>query len=106
MSCSSLYNKSCPEPVTTITISQTFLTLGGTTAIIEDYSETLTVDTVSVTLPYAPITGYAIEVYVNGLRQKLTDDYSISGTSGTIITFVNTLGSGDVVVVHYAHETA
>jgi len=60
---------------------------------------TVTAGSTDVTLAHTPLSG-SERVYLNGLRMKVSDDYSISG--GTI-SFVSALQSDDTVVVDYVY---
>lgn len=51
----------------------------------------------SFTITTAPVTG-TLRVYINGVRQKVTDDYTLSGTT---ITFVTPPLTGDKLLVDY-----
>ncbi len=51
----------------------------------------------------ASYVGSTISVYVNGIRQKKTTDYTES--SATTITFTTAPSTGDVILVDYQHAT-
>jgi len=63
-------------------------------------SPTVTNNTYTVTLAQTPKAGTAVHVYLNGLRQQYTEDYTRSGTT---ITFVGKLRTNDVVLVDYVY---
>lgn len=63
----------------------------------ETPSGTVNSSNTSFTLANTPITG-TVKVYKNGLRQTLTTDYTISGTT---ITFVTAPSTGAVLKVDY-----
>ena len=52
----------------------------------------------SFTLSSLPHSAKAVDVYINGLLQRLTTDYTISGS---IVSFVIAPSSGQVVYVSY-----
>jgi hypothetical protein len=56
---------------------------------------------VTFTLATAPITG-SLQLYINGIRLKLTDDYTITGGTITMGTAPN---SGDILLADYATST-
>lgn len=56
---------------------------------------------VTFTLATTPITG-SVQLYINGIRLKLTDDYTITGGTITMGTAPN---SGDILLADYATST-
>jgi len=52
-----------------------------------------------VSLANTPTVG-TLRVYLNGIRQAPTDDYSLSGTT---VTFVGALTAGDKIIVDYKY---
>ncbi len=109
MSCCQCYNRSCPQPVGTITFTQNIFEIDGVAAIIETQEETgigiVGADPV-ITLDNVALTGFEIEVYINGVLQSLTTNYSIN-TARTKVTLVDmTLEASDVVQIRYAHQVA
>lgn len=91
---------SCPEAVSDITINQTVLNLADGEAQV--VNEPFTGETgLTITLGNTPVTGFIPVVTRNGVMQKATRDYSISGTT---VTFVETLVADDTVIVRYAYE--
>jgi hypothetical protein len=56
---------------------------------------------VTFTLATTPITG-SLQLYINGIRLKLTDDYTITGGTITMGTAPN---SGDILLADYATST-
>lgn len=71
----------------------------GTTAFVFNETPTGTVNGVntSFTIANTPLTG-SVKVFVNGLRKKLTTDYSVSGTT---ITFVDIPATGSDIIIDY-----
>jgi len=59
---------------------------------------TVTNNSYTVTLANTPKAGTAVHVYLNGLRQQYTADYTRAGTT---ITFVDKFRTNDVVLVDY-----
>ena len=105
MSCCQCYNRSCPQPVGAITFTQNIFELDGVAAIIETQEETGIVGADPViTLDNVALTGFEIEVHINGVLQSLTTNYSIN-TARTEVTLVDmTLEATDVVQIRYAHQ--
>jgi len=96
--CSSTYNGACPSPVQEVNVHQTFLSLADGSGMVEvfnsdDFSGT------TLTLPYTPLLGYTVQVFVNGLLQGNVTHFTISGNT---ITFNNTLSHEAVQVVYAA----
>lgn len=75
------------------------LTLVGSSAFVDGETPTGDIDDLNAEYELAntPITG-SVHVYLNGLRQKVTDDYTISGTT---ITFVTPPTTGDIILCDY-----
>jgi hypothetical protein len=57
-------------------------------------------NTYTVTMAYTPVSNTILRVYLNGVRQKYTDDYTRAGTT---ITFVDKLKTNDVVLLDYRY---
>lgn len=94
MSSPRTFNGSTPAEAASVTINQTIYQVGGGTGVISVYRDSSFSGTL-LTLPYTPVAGYEIMVFVNGVLQSNTTDYSISGAD---ITFVATLSTDDVQV--------
>ena len=99
--CSSTYNGASPTPIQSVDVHQTILYLSDGSGIVDTYTNTDFSGTL-LTLPFTPLAGYATSVYVNGLLQVYSEDYTATGAS---ITFLNALTS-DTVQVHYAASTS
>jgi hypothetical protein len=60
--------------------------------VLEDFthkevpSGTINGSNTAFTLTYAPTSNDSIDVFVNGILQRLTTDYSVSGTTLTFVT--------------------
>lgn len=73
---------------------------GGNTAVFGEIpSGTINGANVTFTLANTPVAG-TVAVYLNGARQKVTDDYTISGAT---ITFVSAPLSGSNLLADYEH---
>ena len=57
-------------------------------------------NTYTVTMAHTPVSNTILRVYLNGVRQKYTDDYTRAGTT---ITFVDKLKTNDVVLLDYRY---
>lgn len=81
-----------------VTGSQLSSLVGGS-AFVDGEAPTGDIDDVNdeFELANTPISG-SVHVYLNGLRMKVTDDYTISGTT---ITFVTPPASGDTILCDY-----
>jgi len=91
---------SCPEAAGDITINQSIIDLGVDSASIKE--ESFTGETgLTLTLSETPIAAYDVEVFVNGVKQAETTDFSVSGK---VVTLVTALIAADVTVVRYAYE--
>lgn len=77
------------------TVSLSIIGAGGTNV----YEEVPTGSGTSFSLAHTPISG-TLRLYRGGSRQKLTDDYSITGAN---ITLSISLASGEVLVADYAY---
>lgn len=107
MSCCQCYNRSCPPPVGAVTLTQNILQLDGVSAIVDLYEERDLVGANPViTLPYAALAGFTIEVHINGVLQSVDENYSIDATRTEISLRDMTLEATDVVQIRYAHEVA
>jgi hypothetical protein len=102
MTCpSTCCSTTCPE-TSDVTVEETIVDIGSD-VISEIETPSLTVGPPStVTLAYTPVSGIDPMVFVNGVAQRETTDYSISAK---VVTFVATLNAGDVVMISYYHET-
>jgi len=82
---------------------QTQLDNAGATANVRNETPSGTVNSsnTSFTIASTPVTG-SLMLYVNGVRQKTTGDYSISGTT---ITFVTAPQTGDILLADYEIST-
>ncbi len=72
------------------------------TSVVRDVSETKSDgdgSTVAYTLSEAPTSG-SVKVYVDGVEQTLTTDYTISGS---VVTFVSAPASGEKIAMTYTH---
>lgn len=75
------------------------LTLVGTGVFVDGETPTGDIDDVNADFDIAntPVSG-SVKVFLNGIRMKETDDYTISGTT---ITFVTPPTTGDTIVCDY-----
>jgi hypothetical protein len=87
--------------VQTVNVHQTFLSMSDGTGMVETYTRA-GFNGNEITLPYTPLVGYTVKVYVNGLLQGEGIHYTITGA---VVTFINTL-SGDDVQVNYASSAS
>jgi hypothetical protein len=59
----------------------------------------------SVTLTHIPLTNYHVQVFRNGMRQRITQDYSVVGTTVTFVTAFGNSGNGsgneEILVDYY-----
>jgi len=71
-------------------------------AYTEVWAEKPTVvnNTYTVTMAHTPVSNTTLRVYLNGIRQVYTDDYTRAGTT---ITFVDKLKTNDVVLLDYRY---
>lgn len=69
---------------------------------IEVPSGTVNGSNQAFTLAFTPLENDAVNVFINGLFQKPTTHYTISGTT---ITFVTAPAVGQDVVVYYIRKT-
>lgn len=95
--CTQNYNGVAPSPVATINLNTTVLQLSDSEGFVTTYNDESFSGT-ELVLPYTPLPGYQMQVFVNGLLQAKEEHYTISGKT---ITFLNTLTT-DAVSVHYA----
>ena len=54
------------------------------------------------TITYEPLETDAVQVFKNGIVQRLTDDYTFSGTT---VTFVDAPATASDIRVHYIRKT-
>ncbi len=90
--CPACYNTSCPEPAE-ITLTQ--VTMEGPTIthrVENNFSGTV------VTLTATPYSGFPTQVFVNGVLQRLTTDYTIENDDE--VTFTSSLTSAEVTVIY------
>lgn len=73
-----------------------FTPVSGNTKV---WSETPTGSGTSFTLAHTPVTG-TLRVYRGGARQKLTTDYTLSGTTLTLLV---TLDAAEILIVDYEY---
>lgn len=69
---------------------------------IETPSGSINGSNVTFTLAFTPLENDAVTVYLNGIFQKPTTHYTISGST---ITFVSAPAVGQDVVVYYIRKT-
>ncbi len=71
--------------------------VAGTAVVGEVPSGTIDDSNTVFTLTHTPDSG-TLKIYLNGARQKITEDYILSG--GTI-TFISAPSSGSILIVDY-----
>jgi len=92
------YNRSCPEPVSCVRVTQNTITLGSGRA--EVITEKLCSTTNKIfEMSHDPAGWLTPKVFVNGVLQLAPDHYAIEGR---FVTFVFPLSSDDDVQVEYA----
>jgi hypothetical protein len=96
-SCMSCINTTCPCPITSIEQHTHEYVIEGDAATTV-FSKTSFTGTF-VTLPNTPFVGVAVQVFINGVLQLLTRDYTIEALEGKIITFIEELTDVDISVV-------
>lgn len=98
MSIPNNYNGCCPHPVSTVNVNQNYFPITGPTqqAVVTVF-ETLVESGDTVTLPFEPLRGFDIDVYINGLLQPIALQ-----VDGTTLTFPHQL-TDDTVQIRYAH---
>lgn len=69
---------------------------------IETPSGTVNGSNTTFTIANVPLETEAVQVFKNGLLQRLTTDYTFSGTT---ITFVNAPATASDLQVHYIRKT-
>lgn len=84
-----------------ITINNTTLDIGEDVNVINEAFTGNAGTGVILTLANTPVSGFDIIVHINGVLQKETTHYTVSGTS---VTIVGTIVAADTVIVRYAYE--
>jgi hypothetical protein len=95
---SQAYNRSCPEPVSCVHVTQNTMQMGKQRG--EIITEKLCSTTLlNYTMSHDACDWYEPQVFVNGLLQLTPDHYSIEGR---VVTFTGNLAEDDDVQVRYA----
>ena len=85
--CCSTCQGSCPE-VVPVTVTQTIIDLGDGAAFQEELfsldAGTVTGSANTITLAYAPVSAANLQLFRNGVLQRRTVDYTISGAVITL----------------------
>ena len=79
--------------------TQQIANYAATASFVDDETPSGDIDDVNdtFTLAYTPLTG-SVKVCLNGLRLKVTTDYTITGS---MITFITPPTTGDTIIVDY-----
>ncbi len=94
MTCPRCINTSCPSAVTEVSITENTIEMDLSTTVDEWLSSALS----TFTLTYTPHTGFAPLVFVNGVLQEDTNDYTLVAK---VLTFSPALtGTNDIKVVY------
>ncbi len=81
-----------------ITVGQLLTLVGASVFVDGETPSGLVNDTNTVyTLASTPVVG-SVKVYLNGMRMKVTEDYTISGTT---LTFLIAPATGDNILIDY-----
>lgn len=93
-----IYNGCCPHPVSKVSVTQNYFPITGPDqkAVVSVFEEVVEDDN-KVFLPYEPLRGFDITVYINGLLQPI--ELQVDGLK---LVFPHQL-VGDAVQIHYAH---
>jgi hypothetical protein len=84
MVCPTLYNGSCPSPVSTVNITQNLISIANGEAVADIYDELITGTT--LTLPQTPIDEFGVSVYINGLLQPMWGGVALPLTHSEVVT--------------------
>jgi len=100
MLCPCFVNEACPDRITAVTINQTVIDFGdgGAASLQESWAGiTVPAGAIAVALAHLPAPGTAVQVHVNGVLQRASDHYTISGAD---IRFSFVLEDSDVAVTY------
>lgn len=101
------FNGTVPERATAVTVNQVVLTAEG--YVNERYVGVYGVDFVNLSalvLPYTPVSGYPVDLYLNGQLLIPGTDYTVTGDSIAFIgDHLTTIVNGDKVLVAYVRES-
>jgi len=92
------YNRSCPEPVTCVHVTQNTITLGGQRGSGVIIEKLCSATHKIYELAHTPVDWFCPQVFVNGVLQLAPDHYSIEGR---LVSFVYFLSEEDDVQVQY-----